>query len=142
MYKNSAILLLFVFCFINANPLEESNNIAQERPLFTSQDPQRIKLDKYIIVQQQLNHLTKDAPFFTSPTKGLCTSLGGGLVIIAGSFIKDENVRHDLQLFGALLTLGGGAYAAASGLENAYQRFALQLILHPRNNPRKSLEKE
>jgi len=97
--------------------------------LFTDKD--RIEVDKLHSAQEQLNHLTKDAPFWTAPTKGLATVLiGAGIIIAAKIYTQDEDTQTTLVGTGIAVIGTGAIFTGFAAGNNSVQREMYKHIIY------------
>jgi hypothetical protein len=120
------LILLCAILSINASLL--TKNIEQEK-LFT--DPEHIELDKLHSAQQQLDQLTTEAPFWTSPTKGLaCFTLGGLIIVGAQLSNTPPDQKGVMSTIGAVVMAGSGTYACFSAADNKLERESYKNIIY------------
>lgn len=116
---------------------ETKENLKEK--LFTDKD--RIELDKLQSAQEQLNLLTKDAPFWTSPTKGVAT-LAVGAVMIAASQTLDVNHKNEqavIYSIAATLMCVGGIHTIISTVDNRMEREYYKNIIYDMEKNQKIL---
>ena len=128
MYKKVLVLTL-ITCL--SNPILAETVKSTQR--FQSCDPQQIALDSLAAEDEQLRHLTAEAPFFTAPMKGIVIATAGIGLGVASLAVKDETISKSLSNMGFTVFITGTGYAILSGWENGLQREVLRNSLIARN---------
>ena len=116
MFKKTMMLFLIV-TLTNATTKAESYTLKHQ----PCQNEKTTLLSPQEIAQQQLAHLTTNAPFWTAPTKGLGYALIGAS-FIAGAAIPQSN---PMLVAGGIIMLAGFTYTGISGFMN-YSEIKLQ----------------
>jgi len=117
MYKKILALTLITCC---SNPI--SAEVIKSSQRFQSCDPQQIALDSLAAEDEQLKHLTTEAPFFTAPMKGIAIATIGVGLVVGRSIVKDEAMQNCLLHIGQTAFLMGTGYALMSALDNGFTK--------------------
>jgi hypothetical protein len=128
MYKK--ILALTLIASLSNSISAEAARSAQR---FQSCNPEQIALDSLAAEDEQLRHLTTEAPFFTAPMKGIVIAAAGVGLMAMRSNVEDKGMQNCLFHMGNVVFWGGAGYTVFSSWENGLQREILRNSLIARN---------